>query len=246
MTVAVLAAVVFAGAFAQAATGIGFGVVAGPLLLQAQGYHGGMAATAALSLLIAVATALASPGAVDRRRAALLCACLAPGLALGAGLAWALPQFAILGTFGILLVALGLSLLPARPAAAGRGSIGGPPPALALAGILAGAGAYLFAAPGPAAAWGLARARLEPAAVRGTLAIYFIAAYGAILVAFACSGRLAAVDCRAVLAVAPAALAGIAAGQRLGSRLPPTIMQRVVGSLVLASGTLLLSTVMQG
>lgn len=244
MTIVLLAAIVFAGAFVQAASGVGFGVVAGPCLLHLHGYERAMTETAAFSVVVALATLLAAPVRIDRRAAASLVAGLPPGVAAGLFVAACLPRTAVVGGFGVMLLALGLSLL--RRGSTRPGSAPGSTATIATAAVTAGAGAYLFAAPGPPAAWGLARAGLPPPAIRSTLAAYFVAAYSAVLVAFAATGRLGAADWEDLVLTAPAALAGTAAGMLCGTRLSAPALRTAIGVVVAGSGGSILATAAWG
>lgn len=240
MSLQVLALVVFAGAFAQAATGVGFGVVAGPFLLLAWGYDRAIVETAAFCLLVALITAALQFRHQEKTATLGLSLTLPVGVALGGAALWTLPREAVVGLFGAMLCALGAALLrqSLRRAATetetfapfrfGRGMI--------ATGVLAGAGALLFAAPGPAAAWGLARAHLRPGAIRATLAVYFIPAYVVILVVFAATGRAGDADWSGIAVAAPVCVAGTLAGVALGDRLPARALRAGVAAIVILSG----------
>src|SRR5262249_49079506 len=106
--------------------------------------------------------------------------------------------------------------------------------------ILAGACAALFAAPGPAAAWGLARTQMSAPTLRGTMAVYFVVAYAAILVAFAFSGLLAPTDWRALGFLALVCIAGALAGIAFGDRMSGTLLHRAIALIIMVSGLSLL------
>jgi len=232
--------IVFAGSFVQSATGVGFGVVAGPYLFQVCGYDRAIVETAVFSLLSALITAALQFRHQETRATIGLSATLPVGVAIGFVTLWVLPRVAVVTLFGIMLCWLGIVLLlrslwPADPEVAvpdhfefGREMAG--------VGILAGAGALLFAAPGPAAAWGLARTHMRPAAIRGTLAVYFVPAYTAILAAFALAGFFVKVDWTSLGAPVPVCVIGTLAGIFLGNRLPIKVLQIAIAAIVVTSG----------
>lgn len=87
----VLAAPVFAASFAEAATGIGFGIITGRLLIQAHGYDRAVVETAHFSLAVAIVCSAKSLRRAERRRTVILIGLLSVGLRAGAVLTWASP-----------------------------------------------------------------------------------------------------------------------------------------------------------
>ena len=177
---------------------------------------------------------------VEFRSAAILVGMLPVGLAIGAGMALVVTQSIILVAFGILLLALGSTLLRQElqgvphstitPTAGSgrRGFVG--------AALVAGVTAYLFAAPGPVAAWGLARADLGARSIRGTLSVYFIAAYGALVLTFGLLDQLIQVDWPVFGRMAVACFAGSIAGAIYGDRLSARVLRIAIGVIVSLSG----------
>jgi len=247
MPLEALAPVIFAGAFAQSATGVGFGVIAGPFLLHAYGYERAIAETAVFSLLVAGISALRLFASAEMRATIGLSATLPVGVALGLAVLVALPRAAVLGLFGLMLTGLGLALVRqertplATVAATSPHTLrfGGK---MALAGVLAGAGAALFAAPGPAAAWGLARTKLSAQTVRATLALYFVLAYATILIAFATVGMMGSLDQRAIGLMVPVCALGAVAGVIYGDRISGRTLRMTIGLIVAASGLSIFAT----
>ncbi|HKA73323.1 MAG TPA: sulfite exporter TauE/SafE family protein [Xanthobacteraceae bacterium] len=240
MPVEVLALIVFAGAFVQSATGIGFGVISGPFLLHAYGYDRAIAETAVFSLVVAVVSAAGQSSAAEPRATAGLAATLPVGVAAGLAILWAVPRSAVVSLFGLMLGTLGLVLLLQRQGTTNAAAVATQPFRFSLetasAGILAGACAALFAAPGPAAAWGLARTQMNGPTLRGTMAVYFVIAYAAILVAFAFSGLLAGTDWKALGFLALVCIVGAVAGIAFGDRMSGTILHRAIALIITASG----------
>jgi len=244
MPVEILALIVFAGAFVQSATGIGFGVISGPFLLHAYGYDRAIGETAVFSLVVAVVSAAGQFSAAEPRATAGLAATLPVGVAAGLAILWTVPRSVVVSLFGLLLSGLGLVLLLQRPRAADAAAVAKQPFRFSLetagAAIVAGACAALFAAPGPAAAWGLARTQMSAPTLRGTMAVYFVVAYAAILAAFAFSGLLAPTDWRALGFLALVCIAGALAGIAFGDRMSGTLLHRAIALIITASGLSLL------
>lgn len=232
-----LAPIVFAASFAQAATGIGFGVIAGPFLLHAYGYDRAVVETSLYSIAVAAVCSATSLRAVAWRPAALLTGMLPVGLVAGALLASVVSEGVIVAALGVLLCALGSTLLR-REWRAGAPGVSPPVPRRGLlpAAFVAGIAAYLFAAPGPVAAWGLARADLSVQALRGTLAVYFIVAYGVLAAAFGVLGRLAAVEWTVFGWMAAACVAGSVLGALHGDRLTARMLRIAIGAIIGLSG----------
>jgi len=243
MPVEILALIVFAGAFVQSATGIGFGVISGPFLLHAYGYDRAIGETAVFSLVVAVVSAAGQFSAAEPRATAGLAATLPVGVAAGLAILWAVPRSVVVSLFGLLLSGLGFVLLLQGPRA-GAAAVAKQPFRFSLetagAAIVAGACAALFAAPGPAAAWGLARTQMSAPTLRGTMAVYFVVAYAAILAAFAFSGLLAPTDWRALGFLALVCIAGALAGIAFGDRMSGTRLHRAIALIITASGLSLL------
>jgi uncharacterized protein len=247
MPLEALIPVVFAGAFAQSATGVGFGVIAGPFLLHAYGYERAIAETAVFSILVAAISASRVFASAEMRATISLSVTLPVGVALGLAVLLAVPRAAVLGLFGLMLTGLGLALV--RQECKTPTNVSAPSThklrigrEMALAGVLAGAGAALFAAPGPAAAWGLARMKLSPRSVRATLAVYFVLAYATILAAFATAGMMSSLDQRSLSLMAPVCALGAVAGIIYGDRISGRILRMTIGFIVAASGLSILAT----
>ena len=236
--------VVVAGAFVQTTTGLGMGVIAGPVLMQVRGYEQGVFETAALCLIASVACIFRDAKLIERREALILCAALAPGMVLGVALRLLLDEIVLLWSFGLLLIGFGASLVWRRQTDSNLRASAAPRSgwrAVALGGTLAGVGATLFAAPGPPAAWGLTKGGLDARAVRGTLSAYFIPAY-VLLVILACLLAPAAVSPALVhLPIeALACLVGVGVAVVIPFRLGGVFVRDVVALLTAGSGLLLL------
>jgi len=236
-----LGVLIFAASFAQAATGIGFGVIAGPFLIHAHGYDHAVVETAIFSLAVAAVCSARSLGSVERRFAGVLTGVLPIGLGIGAALTWFVTKSVIVAIFGILLCVLSVSLLRQEmslhhSATAGDISRKGRLPHFAFVALVAAIAAFLFAAPGPIAAWGLARADLAPRAIRETLAVYFLVAYGALVVAFVALGRFTLIEWPPLASMTVACVAGAVTGAFYGDRLSARILRIAIGAIIGLSG----------
>jgi uncharacterized membrane protein YfcA len=161
LTAAVLVAAA-AGGFAQRASGLGFSLIAAPLLALAAGPRDGVSLTNLLALVVALAVFATSVRRVDRARAAILIPAGLAGVALGTIVFRLLPaswlQVAVGAVTGLGLAAaamarrLRLAPRPGTTAAAGLASgvssavagAGGPP--LTIYAIATGWPQPLFAA----------------------------------------------------------------------------------------------------
>ena len=166
---ALLAAAVVAGAFAQALTGIGFVLICGPAFVSVLGAQRGVAAAVLLGIFANLAPLVHERRDVHARRALLLLvpAVLAtPLLALALGdvnerLALLLAGTAILA--GTALLAAGAT------SSRGRGAAG-----VAAAGVASAAMNYLGGVGGPAAALYGVNAQWPAAELRATLQAYLL------------------------------------------------------------------------
>ncbi|WP_296615561.1 TSUP family transporter [Sphingomonas sp.] len=247
-----LLAIAFAGAFAQSSTGVGFGVVAGPFLVRAHGYERAIAETVLFSLLVALISAARQFAHRDTRATRSLLLTLPVGVLLGGIALRLVPQRLITLIFGLILSALGCLLLVRSVAGTPRAALdercearGAGTRRLAIGGVAAGAAALLFAAPGPAAAWGLAGKGLPADAVRGTLAAYFVAAYGLILVTLAATGAMAGLDWIFIGAAAGASGLGAVGGLITGKRFSAGLLDAAIALVVAASGLMMLSPLLR-
>ena len=213
MTVLLAALAVGAGAVLQSATGFGFAIVAAPALVALVGPE---ATVGALSLLGLVVNALTLAG--ERRRprpattdAAVLVAWALPGLAIGALALARLPEGALEAAVGAAV----LGALAVRVATRAGGPAGTAERAAhhrVAAGILSGSLATSTGLGGPPLVLFLTGRSLDPARVRDTLAVVFVAQGALGLAVLALFDTLALPEGMAVLAAA--AVAGQVAGRR--------------------------------
>jgi uncharacterized membrane protein YfcA len=235
---------VFAASALQSATGIGFGVIAGPILLVALNDGSAIQISIVLNLLIAT---LLAPSLRHDADTALLKK-LVTGLLVGSpvgflifltlDLAW-LKAFAGLAVLFTLLVTVrGLRNSSGQPAPV-AGNI-----ATLSIGAIAGMMGASLAMPGPIpAAWMSVRG-FSKEKIRATILLMFVFAYAiALALQFAASG-ISADTLRLCVMLAPATIVGILAGRVLGGHISEQIFRRALVIILAATAvTLFLSLI---
>ncbi|HWH45337.1 MAG TPA: TSUP family transporter [Thermoleophilaceae bacterium] len=226
-----LATVVTGAAFAQALTGIGFGLVCAPAFVAVLGPVEGVAATALLAAFVNVAVVVTSPRDVDVRAAGLL---LLPALLATPLAALALREIdetVATAAAGVLVLA-GVGLLVARPAVVEASPVSAGP-GVAAAGAVSGAMNAAAGVGGPAAALYVLARGMPPARMRATLQAYLL---GVNVVTVAALG---VVSLR--LEWPLALVAGTVAGVAVASRLPERAARDAVLLVAAAGGVVLLA-----
>ena len=228
---------VLLGALLQAASGIGFGVIAGPMILIALNDGSAIQVTSILSLLIAV---VLLPSVLRHVERAILHRFLIgslAGLPLGlAAFAW-FPVDALKLLAGVAILSLCLMLL--RSSA--MGALANPRPRIDHAtGVVSGAMSVGLAMPGPVAAVRLAALRQPKEATRATILLLFVFSYSAAIAAQAAASGLSGETLRLSLSLVPATLLGIGIGALLGKRLSEAWFRRVILAILLATAASLL------
>lgn len=237
LTVTLLVLVIAAGALAQAVSGIGFGLVAGPVLVGVLGDLDGVRLNVVLSAVVNVAV-LARGHRQVRWHAAL-------GLLLPAAVATPLlaipirllPDRGAQGLAGIaaLLGAAALALgLRWRRARGRAGMIG--------AGVVSAAMNDAAGIGGPAVALWADNAGWSPDTMRETLQVYFL---GLNAVALLSLGLPQQPQGRYVVELA-ALVGGLALGRAVARVVPPTLARRVTLSLAGAGGAVVLLKALLG
>ena len=222
---------VFAASLLQAASGIGFGVLAGPALLLVLNSGGAIQISILLSLLIAL---LLSPGLWGRvNRTVFRHLLVGTGLGIPLGLVvFMVTPILLLKTFAMIAVLFMLwvsmrstgvrraeSVMTAGVEGVGIGTVSG----------LMGASLGM---PGPVvAAWMTARQEKKQA-IRATILVLFVPSYvGAFLVQ-----QIAGVDEATLwlcLQLLPATLAGVLIGKQLDGRISDSVFRRVIKAVLL-------------
>ncbi len=244
ITLEILTGIVFVGGFAQAATGIGFGIVAGPFLIRAFGPDAGLVLTCVFSLASALVSLLPVKTRPSSPELRILSLSLPVGIVLGAAVSVALDAGLVLAMYGTLLICLGATLLIQAARRVRTKAVAPPGKSLAIlraGGVAAGTCAYLFGAPGPVAAWALARGQLPVDAMKATLSLYFVIAYPVVALMLFVLGRFAQPDPVQLLAQSGVCILGSLAGMWAGRRLSQRLARGAIAALVIFAGISLLT-----
>ncbi len=231
--------VVCAGTALQVATGVGLGLLAGPVLILSLESETAIFVAIILNLLVSFALLPQEKGEIYWPPLRLLLA----GTLVGVPLGWLLLQqidatMLKLFTGGIVLAAAMQLLLLRREAAVGGGKtahlrtlVGG-----GFSGFMSGC----LAIPGPVAMWTLMQQNIAPSVVRATLRALFIFSYGAaFLVHFGLGGETWA-GWSTVAALVPALAVGIVLGIVAKRNVREATLHVALRLLLLAMGLSLL------
>lgn len=227
----------FLGAFVQVGVGIGFALIAGPVLLATQPITPAVQATLVLCLLVSLAAAPQIRDGVARAPLARLVAGLVVGLPVGVALVAVVDPTALRLAAGIAVVAGAAQLALSARSGAAPGRDGW---VTVAAGLAAGAMCGAIATPGPPAAWGVARLPLDGIRLRATIRAFFLVAYVTAIGLHAATLGLAPETGGILLPLLPATAAGAAGGYALGRRLRgPTVRAALLVVIALSGLSLL-------
>lgn len=230
--------VVCAGTALQVATGVGLGLLAGPVLILSLQSETAIFVAIILNLLVSVALLPQEKGEIAWPPLRLLLV----GTLVGVPLGWLVLQQiepTMLRLFtGVVVLAAAIQLLLARPKATGGGEqvrlrtlVGG-----GISGFMSGC----LAIPGPVAMWTLLQHNIAPSLVRATLRAVFVFSYGAaFLVHFGLGGQTVT-GWRTVAALVPALVVGVALGIVVKRKVREATLHVTLRLLLLAMGLSLL------
>ena len=239
----ILVIAAFGASVLQSATGIGFGVIAGPVLLIVLNDGSAIQISVLLNLLIALLLAPSLWQKFDRRLLNILVVGLAIGSPIGLTIYLHL-NIALLKLFAGLTVLLTLIMVargnrassPAQTATSGiveRISVG------VVAGIMGGS----LAMPGPVpAAWMSARG-FDKETIRATILVMFIAAYSVALVLQVSLAGISAETMKLTAMLVPSTIAGIIVGHFLSSRVSESIFRWLLTSILIFTAIFLFATI---
>lgn len=223
-------AVVFLAALLQAATGMGFGIIAGPVLLIAMGDTAAIQVTIVLSTIPSLILVRRSLDAADPALLKHLLGGAAAGLVMGT-LIFAAATVDDL-KWGAAVAVLAMAVLSTgvheRRVMVRRNSVAG----RLLTGLMSGAMTATLAMPGPAVAAWASASGLKKAQTRATLLIVALICYPA---ALALQGITEGVPYRVVdecLWLAAPVVAGTFLGQVIAGRVPEQLFRRLVTVLL--------------
>ena len=237
--------VVFAAAFLQSATGIGFGIIAGPVILILIDSHAAVQVTMGLSFAVSLALAPTLIAHVDRRMLKRLSIGTLVGLPLGMLVFWivSLPVLKFLAMLAVAFMAWIVSRAPQNstqtPTRSGHAVDLG-------VGVVSGAMSTALAMPGPAAAARLASLALPKLTVRATVLLLMVASYfGALVI----QAGLVGIDRQTIEIAAwmmPAALVGTFAGRLFVSQIDEALFRRIITVVLIVTAVGLLVDLARG
>jgi uncharacterized membrane protein YfcA len=238
----ILSIAVFGASVLQSATGIGFGVVAGPLLLIVLNDSAAIQVSVALNLLIAVILAPSLWRIADRK----LLRSLLIGLAVGSpiGLVMFLyTDIALLKIFAAVVVLFTLVLLlrgnraDAVSASAGVGQV-----EKVGVGFVAGIMGGVLAMPGPVPAAWMSAKGYDKDTIRATILVMFVVAYSFALVLQLSLAEVSANTLRLTAVLVPATVAGVFVGKVLSQRISEATFRSLITIVLTLTVILLFGT----
>ncbi|GAB4518345.1 MAG: hypothetical protein Tsb0010_02620 [Parvularculaceae bacterium] len=241
----ILAAPVFVAAALQSATGLGFGMIAGPFLLLTLNGIGAVQATILLSLAIALVAWPPVIADTDRRALAGLGAGSLLGLPLGGALAL-LAGMTALKAGAALIVAASATLI-LRGAASSEDGASRPDECaergrnaasrMIGAGAVSGAMSAALGMPGPAPAGLLAERGASKEALRATVLSLFVGSFSGALILHSLAIGIGAPAIQLAGLLAAPAIGGAVAGHFLVRRFSAQLFRRILTALLVAAAT---------
>ena len=233
---------VFGASALQSATGIGFGVIAGPVLLIALNDGSAIQISIVLNLLIAVLLTPSLWQQADRRLLPNLLLGLAIGsplgllIFLGMDIAF-LKAFAGLAVLFTLILTLLANRAPSHPPQAAPAKV-----EQISIGVMAGIMGASLAMPGPIpAAWMSARG-FGKETIRATILLMFVFAYAiALILQFGLAG-IGADTFRLCVMLTPSTVVGVLVGRLLSSRLTERTFRWLLVIILASTAIILFST----
>ena len=221
-------------AMLQTATGIGFGLIAGPFVLMALQGREAIEATALLSLLITLALAPRLMASANRRDLVNLSLGCAVGLPIGV-LVYLYADIVMLkmGAAVLILFTLFMMFCPVRAVSDGQGSTaraGG-----VLAGLSAGVLGACLAMPGPIAAVFMIRQGRSKTVVRATMLTFFVFALGSALALQIFFDGLSARVLQVSAFMTPACVVGLLIGHFAVKRISERAFIRLLQVILIAT-----------
>jgi uncharacterized membrane protein YfcA len=217
-----LALAVLAGSLAQSVSGIGFGLVCGPLLVADLGPHDGVRLSVALSLAVNLLVLIRDREHADRGQALLLLVPAALVTPLMAAVVAHAPDRVLEAAAGGIAVIGALALGGGLRWHGGRGRLGA-----VLAGAISGASNVTAGIGGPPVALYAANAGWPAARTRGTLQLFFAGINAAALLSLG----LPTVRDNQWLTAAGAMAVGLLLGSVLAPRTPEAVARRITLAL---------------
>ena len=231
---------VFAASFFQAATGIGFGLIAGPIILMVTNNGSAIQVSILLSLLIALVLAPSLYGRTDKILLKRLLIGTLPGLPLG------IAVFLLAGVDGLKLLA-GLAVLFMALITTGVLKFlpkhGAPDNARAMdlaVGVVSGAMCSSLGMPGPVVAARMMVLEQPKHTLRATVLVMFVFSYIAAIAVQAAMVGLSGDGLTLTATLAPATLVGVFCGKFSVEWISERAFRRIISVMLLATAASLL------
>jgi uncharacterized membrane protein YfcA len=233
-----LCGVVLAASVLQSAAGIGFGVIAGPIMLLLLNSGAAIQLSIVLSLLIAVVLLPGLWREVDCRLLQIFLIGSGIGIPIGIAvfLTVSIKLLKLLAGLGVLLTLL---MLFGRRFSMPHGQLPSEAARDLVTGIVSGLMSGSLAMPGPVPAARMAATGRSRDATRATMMALFVGSY---LAAFAMQAATATVERGTLwlmLLLVPPTLAGVAVGRALATRLSGAMFNRLIAAILAATGVTL-------
>ncbi len=238
----ILGIAIFGASALQSATGIGFGVIAGPLLLIVLNDSSAIQVSVLLNLLIALLLAPSLWQKSDRQLLKSLLVGLAVGSPLGL-LIYLYMSIAVLKSFAgvVVLLTLVFVLRGDSRSIDLRGKVAGKFEQVSV-GVIAGIMGSSLAMPGPIpAAWMSARG-FDKDTIRATILVMFVGAYAVALLLQVSLAGISADTMRFTAMLVPSTIAGIWLGRFLSSRISEATFRWLLTIILAFTAVTLLAT----
>jgi uncharacterized membrane protein YfcA len=238
----ILSLAVLGAAALQSATGIGFGIIAGPVLLVALNDGSAIQISAMLNLVIALLLMPSVWDAWDRQLMKSLLIGIAVGSPLGLlvflSIDTALLKIlaGIVVLFALYSVVRGAFASAKNPDQVSGGS--GQIPIGMIAGMMGGS----LAMPGPVPAAWMASKGFAKDTIRATILVMFVFAYGLALVLQATLAGISADSIELSAKLLPATAIGVWLGRLLERRMSETVFRRLLVAILVLTAVILFST----
>lgn len=234
---------VFGASMLQAATGIGYGVIAGPIFLVALNGAEAIQISTLHNLLIALILAPMLRGGVDRTVLKYLVIGSIAGIACGLLLQSALSVVALKLTAAAMVIFVALTLIADMRRR--RAVISRTEPArieVISVGVIAGIMGGMLAMPGPLAATWMSVRSYDKRTVRSTILAFFIFAYGANVLSYASLSGFGAETLKLAAILSPPLVLGIAAGGAVSRILSEALFRKILLAVLVSTAAILLSS----
>ena len=236
-----LACAVFGASMLQAATGIGYGVIVGPIFLVALNGSEAIQISTIHNFLIALLLVPALRRDIDFRVLKLLAIGSIGGIVFGFVLQFAFDVVALkLTAAAMVAFVAGTLALDMRRVRGAAEAVGHSVPEAVTVGAFSGVMGGMLAMPGPLAATWMSVRGLDKKLVRATVLAFFIFAYGANIMFYAVTTSFQIETLRLSGLLVPPLVIGIAVGSVVSRRLSEIVFRRILLVVLLSTIAVLL------